>query len=193
MLNKQAFDTRYYKAGKFVSYEDYANARLPKSRNSGMDQVARVAILRRNRSTRADKFLDWLVSAPSVVRVLHLLTTSQERGAFDLLQSGQLQAIQVNVHKEEEDDRDKVMETYTFTIKYQADESGVKSPASVEIIGSDIQQATAGQVNAGLRAILKNISDTCDELPTLPGMCLPLWIVMAIYSPRSCSESTGIN
>lgn len=93
-----------------------------------------------------------------------------------MLRSGQLQAIQVSVHDGEEGDRDKVMETYTFTIKYQADDAGVNSPAGVAIVGSDIQQATAGQVNQGLRAILKKISDTCDELPRLPGMCLALCI-----------------
>lgn len=109
-----------------------------------------------------------------------------------MLRRRQLHAIQVNVHDGEQNDRDKVMETYTFAIRYQADDSGVKSPTSVEIIGSDIPQATDGQVNEGLRTILKSISGLCDELPRLPGLCLRP-CVCGYYSLRSSSESLRVD
>ncbi|KAK4502788.1 hypothetical protein PRZ48_006214 [Zasmidium cellare] len=148
LFTEDAFDLRQYKAGPVVPYAEYANAKLPTTAKTS-EKAASVMILRR-KGRRANLFLDWL-----------------EKGAFPLLEKGQLRAIRVNVHGDK-NDRDKVVETYTFTFRYQEDESGVRSPAGVEVTGSEVTLATAGQVNEGLRDILKAVSKICKSLPYLP-------------------------
>ncbi|KAF2164649.1 hypothetical protein M409DRAFT_25043 [Zasmidium cellare ATCC 36951] len=148
LLTRDVFDFRYYTAGSVKPYKDFANGKLPKTGDKHTD--AQVPILLRNKSRRSDLFLDWL-----------------DNGVFPLLRNRQLHSLQVNVHGDQ-DDRDKVVETYNFTIRYEKDGSGVRSPAGVDIIGSDVKLAASGHVNQDLREILRAMSKTCTSLPYLP-------------------------
>lgn len=91
----------------------------------------------------------------------------QETVAFPLLANGKLQAIQIYVHQDQ--DRDKIMEAYTFTIKYHPDGSGVKVPAGIEVGGDQETPEIVGYVNSDLQQVLRAIEELCGKLPILPG------------------------
>ena len=148
---EKAFDEQIYDlSDKIHPYEDYAAGRLGKSHFTARTPKTIMRILRRNRSKRADMFLDWL-----------------EKGAFPALQAGNLQALQVYVHAEPED-RDKVLETYTFTIKYQQDVGQKRTPSGLEMDkpGSDLVSVQV--TNMALQGLLQQIMKLCGELPDLP-------------------------
>lgn len=107
--------------------------------------------LNRKQSKRADVFLDWL-----------------EKGVFVALKDGTLKALQVYVHTDP-DDRDKVVETYTFTIKYHSDGQGGRLYAGLEIDSPGERGITVEATSKALHDLLRQIIKTCDELPELPG------------------------
>lgn len=108
-------------------------------------------VLCRKRSKRVDVFLDWL-----------------EKGVFVALKEGTLKALQVYVHTDP-DDREKVVETYTFTIKYHPDGRGGRLYAGIEIDSPGKASATVEATNRSLQVLLRQIFEICNELPELPG------------------------
>ncbi|KAF2770537.1 hypothetical protein EJ03DRAFT_335497 [Teratosphaeria nubilosa] len=104
-FDEAVFDEQVYEmSDKLHPYEDCAAAKLTKDISSARKLSTKMKVLRRGRSRRVEVFLDWL-----------------EMGVFPALKAGHLQALEVYVHPDRKD-RQKVLETYTFTIKYQTDE-----------------------------------------------------------------------
>lgn len=74
------------------------------------------------------------------------------------------------------DDRSKVIETYTFTVKYQANAENNPTPAAIEIGTSDDESVTVGATSHALQHLLQEILKLCESLPILPRRC-PLFAV----------------
>lgn len=154
--------------GPITPYDDYANGKLPTSSKGVQKPALNIKILRRNRSRRVDTFLDWLVSTSRVLTKSSLAHLLQEKGAFPLLAAGRLQAIQICVH-EDQYQREKVIESYAFAIKYEDDGSGSKSPVGVKVGRHQSCPANVGQANSNLQEVLGEIQKICKTLPHLPG------------------------
>ncbi|KAI7566359.1 hypothetical protein KC343_g4042 [Hortaea werneckii] len=150
LFSDKVFDEQFYVTGDHVhSYADYAAAKLPKTSPRDGTTATKMQVLRRGRSRRVDQFLDWL-----------------EKGAFVALKAGKLKALQLYVHADEES-RQKVVETYTFTIQYSKNAGDGQPVASVEFEspGSEINERTT---NLSLQFLLRQIDATCSRLPNLP-------------------------
>lgn len=82
------------------------------------------------------------------------------------LNAGTLKALQLYVHADE-DDRHKVIETYTFTIQYSKNAADEESVARIELDspGTKINVRTT---NLSLQVLLRQIDSMCGELPNLP-------------------------
>lgn len=89
-----------------------------------------------------------------------------EIGAFTALKAGQLKAIQIYVHAEPKD-RQKVIETYTFTIKYTKDDDDVKRLAGLEM-DTPGAMVSVQATNSALQDLLRQIMNACKDLPDLP-------------------------
>jgi meiosis-specific protein HOP1 len=63
-IPERAYEYRYYEMRETpLPYTDYAAARMPSFRNEADPHSTKLPVLMRDRSKRADVFLDWLVSA----------------------------------------------------------------------------------------------------------------------------------
>ena len=91
-----------------------------------------------------------------------------ETGAFAALKDRSLQALQVYVHADRSD-RQKVVETYTFTIKYLADEKHGRSLAGLEFQSPASSAVTTVDTNSALQQLLRDVMQLCEGLPDLPG------------------------
>lgn len=82
------------------------------------------------------------------------------------LKAGNLKALQLYVHADE-NDRRKVIETYTFTIQYSKNATDEKSVARIELDspGAKINVRTT---NMSLQVLLRQIDAMCGQLPNLP-------------------------
>ncbi|KAI7482037.1 hypothetical protein KC351_g6009 [Hortaea werneckii] len=150
LFSDRVFDEQFYVTGDHVhSYADYAAAKLPKTSPRDGTTATKMQVLRRGRSRRVDQFLDWL-----------------EKGAFVALKAGKLKALQLYVHADEKS-RQKVVETYTFTIQYSKNACDGQPVASVEFEspGSEINERTT---NLSLQFLLRQIDAACSRLPNLP-------------------------
>ncbi|KAK5131638.1 hypothetical protein LTR08_000765 [Meristemomyces frigidus] len=148
---EKAFDKQVYEMNDRIHpYEDYAAGKLTKNINGANSPSTAMRILRRGRSKRVDTFLDWL-----------------ENGAFAALKAGHLQALQVYVHADSAD-RQKVVETYTFTIKYTKDGGNGKAVAGLEMDGPGSPLVSIQATNSALQTLLRRIMDVCQGLPDLP-------------------------
>ncbi|KAI7182079.1 hypothetical protein KC316_g10017 [Hortaea werneckii] len=150
LFSDKVFDEQFYVTSDHVhSYADYAAAKLPKRSPRDGITATKMQVLRRGRSRRVDQFLDWL-----------------EKGAFVALKAGKLKALQLYVHADE-DDRRKVIETYTFTIQYSKNATDEKSVARIELDspGTKINVRTT---NVSLQVLLRQIDAMCSQLPNLP-------------------------
>ncbi|RMY35070.1 hypothetical protein D0866_04849 [Hortaea werneckii] len=150
LFTDKVFDEQFYVTGDHVhSYADYAAAKLPQKSPRDGTTATKMQVLRRGRSRRVDQFLDWL-----------------EKGAFVALEAGKLKALQLYVHADE-DDRRKVIETYTFTIQYSKNATDEKSVARIELDspGTKINVRTT---NMSLQVLLRQIDAMCGQLPNLP-------------------------
>ncbi|KAI7180799.1 hypothetical protein KC316_g10053 [Hortaea werneckii] len=150
LFSDKVFDEQFYVTGDHVhSYADYAAAKLPKRSPRDGTTATKMQVLRRGRSKRVDQFLDWL-----------------EKGAFVALKAGNLKALQLYVHADE-DDRRRVIETYTFTIQYSKNATDEKSVARIELDspGAKIDVRTT---NMSLQVLLRQIDAMCGQLPNLP-------------------------
>ena len=147
---EKAFDQQVYDMDdKIHPYEAYAAGQLAKDRSGAKGPATVMQVLRRGRSRRVDVFLDWL-----------------EKGAFAALKAGNLRALQVYVHADP-NDREKVLETYTFTIKYTEDAQSGKALAGLEM-DSPGAMVSVQATNSALQTLLRQVMDTCEALPELP-------------------------
>lgn len=66
--------------------------------------------------------------------------------------------------------RERVVETYNFTIKYHVDGKGGKTLAGLELDSPGEVGLTVEATNLSLHSLLRHIMDLCDGLPELPGI-----------------------
>lgn len=78
--------------------------------------------------------------------------------------------MQIYVHTDPED-REKVVETYTFTIKYHTSEARGQTIAGLEVESPGGPPLTVEATNLALQDMLRDIMSVCERLPDLPGMC----------------------
>ncbi|KAK4554686.1 hypothetical protein LTR86_008188 [Recurvomyces mirabilis] len=177
LFAEKTFDTQVYDMAQDVhSYKDYAAGKLARKASQANPPHTVMRILRRGRSRRADKFLDWL-----------------EKGAFVAIKAGHLHALQVYVHGDPED-RSKVLETYTFTFKYSVTDADRVNVTGVELDtpGSLISlQAT----NTAFQSMVRRLMAMCPTLPELPAqryVSMELFYAPSIsqYKPRDFVPST---
>ncbi|KAI7246101.1 hypothetical protein KC343_g7005 [Hortaea werneckii] len=143
LFSDKVFDEQFYVTGDHVhSYADYAAAKLPRTPPRDGTTATKMQVLRRGRSRRVDRFLDWL-----------------EKGAFVALEAGKLKALQLYVHADE-DDRRKVIETYTFTIQYSTNPADEKAVARIEL-DSPGTKLNVRTTNMSLQVLLRQIDATC--------------------------------
>ncbi|KAH9810921.1 HORMA domain [Teratosphaeria destructans] len=149
-FDEAVFDEQVYGMSDSIhSYDDYAAAKLAKEIPSTRKLSTKMQVLRRGRSRRVEILLDWL-----------------EMGVFPALRAGHLQALEVYVHPDRKD-RQKVLETYTFTIKYQTDEDA-RLLAGLQLDGPGSALVSVQATNLALQTLLRDIGAICDQLPTLP-------------------------
>lgn len=65
--------------------------------------------------------------------------------------------------------RERVIETYTFTIKYHKDARDGKTLASLDIDGPGNPLVSVQATNSALQSLLRQIMDISAGLPELPG------------------------
>jgi meiosis-specific protein HOP1 len=168
LFPEKAFEDRYYEMRETpLPYADFAAARMPSLKAEADQHSTKVPILLRQRSKRADLFLDWLVSAFSRHRQWHA-DNLQEKGVFPELDSGELRAVQLLIHPDKTS-RDTVLETYTFTVHYTVSEDGRRTPSGLAASSSENTVATTKATNTALQQLLRNVSSLCEDLPMLPG------------------------
>ncbi|KAK0946654.1 hypothetical protein LTR29_001823 [Friedmanniomyces endolithicus] len=157
---EKVFDSQIYRADNLISpYEEYAIGKLASDHGTASGLATTMQVLRRGRSKRADTFLDWL-----------------EKGAFPALRAGHLRAMQVYVHTDPLD-RSKVIERYTFSIKYKdADNRRVPSGLDFDAPGDPL--VSVGATNLSFQILLRQLYDVCDRLPVLPQ---PRFISMELF------------
>lgn len=124
--------------------------------------------LLRHRSRRVDVFLDWLVSPIVSVRYLPNTKRAEENGAFTALRAGNLQALQVYVHVDPAH-REKIVETYTFRVKYFPATGDNRKPSGLELDSSKSALVSVEATNKALGDLLRQVAQLCDSLPDLPG------------------------
>lgn len=94
----------------------------------------------------------------------------QEKGAFKALKEGHLQALQVYVHPDDQH-RERVLESYTFTIKYDQRGGDERTVTGLELDGPDSSLVSVQASNSALQGFLRQIMGLCSGLPELPGSC----------------------
>lgn len=163
-----AFDEQIYEMSDTIHpYKDYAAGKLAKDRSEANAPSTAMRILRRGRSKRVDMFLDWLVCKERETGAA-VAEKIQEKGAFTALKAGHLRALQIYVHADPSD-RQKVIETYTFTIKYSESADKGKVLAGLEMDGPGSPQVSVQATNSAFQSLLRQIMDVCASLPELPG------------------------
>lgn len=76
--------------------------------------------------------------------------------------------MQVCVHLNS-DDREQVVETYTFTIKYHTDESSGETLAGLEVDGPKGDPLTLEATSEAMQKMIRGITKLTEKLPSLPG------------------------
>jgi hypothetical protein len=169
LFPEKAFADRYYEMRETpLPYAEFAAARMPSHKGEADEHSTRLPVLIRERSRRADLFLDWLVSARTELRSRRYTDNTQEKGVFPELDSGELRAVQLLIHPNKES-RDTVLETYTFTVHYTVSEDGRRTPSGLGATSSGSTMATAKATNTALQQLLRSVSSLCRDLPVLPG------------------------
>ncbi|KAK5677100.1 hypothetical protein LTS10_010289 [Elasticomyces elasticus] len=150
-FSEKVFERQLYEMADHIhTYEDYTAGKLAKHKHEAAEPAITMCILKRGRGKRADLFLDWL-----------------EKGAFTALQAGTLRALQVYVHADEED-RTKVIEMYTFTIKYGKNGENGMTPNGLELDSPGNELVTVEATNQSLQTLLHQLCAMCERLPALP-------------------------
>ncbi|EME44840.1 hypothetical protein DOTSEDRAFT_87353 [Dothistroma septosporum NZE10] len=148
LLPKIAFHEQVIEHGNRMVYADYANGKLNNKKSTKVHMA--IQAMQRGKSKRTDMFLTWL-----------------ENGAFTALKDGHLRAVQLNIHAQP-DSRDKVLETYTFTVKYDSGGAFEKKIAGVQMNGQKSVARTVEATNIGLQSLLRELIACSNALPALP-------------------------
>jgi meiosis-specific protein len=97
---------------------------------------------------------------------------SQENGAFDALSKRVLHAIQINISENAENPTH-VVESYTFTFRYQSSAEGAKTLAGVTMQDPTGADTTVKNIKYALQMFIRKIVKLCEMLPELPGTTNP--------------------
>ncbi|PIA94498.1 hypothetical protein CB0940_08124 [Cercospora beticola] len=167
-FSEKAFDEQTYTTGpRLPTYREYINGKLPKGEKNDGGMATVMKVLRRKRSKRADKFLDWL-----------------EKGAFVALEEGRLSALQIYVHTDP-DHPEQVVETYTFAIKYHSDGRGGRVFAGIEVDSPGREGITIEATSIALQSLIRHVNQLCEGLPDLPEK---RYVSMALFYPEDCKD-----
>lgn len=82
-----------------------------------------------------------------------------------------MQALQLLIHTNAEE-RDKVIETYTFTVNYHDLSDGSQSATGLKLDSSSKSVTTVSTASEDLQSLLRSVIDLCEDLPSLPGLFL---------------------
>ncbi|OQO13343.1 hypothetical protein B0A48_01571 [Cryoendolithus antarcticus] len=174
LFPSKAFDNRYYEMRDDVlPYEDFANANMPDDGKEAAKPHTKLPVLRRGRSRRADKFLDWL-----------------ENGAFNEIDSGNLRAVQILLNVDPKQ-RTAVLETYTFTIQYSDPAAAKRVPIGVHIGKPLTPSATVQSTNKALQTLVRGIDTMCKDMSELPKkrlLSMQLWYNNAVPRPGNVTD-----
>ncbi|KAF2860691.1 hypothetical protein K470DRAFT_276781 [Piedraia hortae CBS 480.64] len=164
------FDQQVYMmSDRIYPYRDYASGKLPRKSGSTQVPCTVMKVLRRGRSRRVDKLLDWL-----------------EKVAFVAIKEGRLQSLQIGVHPDQSDNQT-VIESYEFSINYINDANRGRSPSGIRMSGSDIPIISAEASNSALQTMLRQTMHICEVLPELPA---DRYISMGLVYNEPTDEST---
>lgn len=83
------------------------------------------------------------------------------------MKAGNLHSLQVYVHADA-NDREKVVETYTFTIKYVPHADSGRTLAGFEMDSPSSAVISVDNTNGALQLLLRQIAELCQGLPDLP-------------------------
>nr|OQO24264.1 hypothetical protein B0A51_10124 [Rachicladosporium sp. CCFEE 5018] len=174
LFPSKAFDNRYYEMRDDVlPYEDFASANMPEDGKKAAKPHTKLPVLRRGRSRRADKFLDWL-----------------ENSAFNEIDSGNLRAVEVLVNVDPKQ-RTAVLETYTFTIQYSDPVAAKRVPIGVHMGKPLTPSATVQSTNKALQTLVRGINTMCKDMPELPNkrlLSMQLWYNNAVPQSRTVTN-----
>jgi hypothetical protein len=92
--------------------------------------------------------------------------------------------VQIYVHADDVD-REKALETYTFSVQYQKDaNNGVSTPLSLQLDGPD-SVTTLEATMVSLMLSMQQMGRVISRLPDLPGMSVAL-----LVNDQSADQST---
>ncbi|KAK5174176.1 uncharacterized protein LTR77_001256 [Saxophila tyrrhenica] len=166
LLADKAYDMQEYDSTATIQpYDEYASGRAALTRRRSTQRSAKLQVLRRGRSKRVDLLLDWL---------------RQEHGAFPALQAGNLRSMEIHVHTDPEHP-ERVVETYTFKIRYAPRPKGGQLLAGVQLEGPGGSSASVGATNEALKGLLRQLIAHCADLPDLPSK---RYMSMALFYER---------
>jgi hypothetical protein len=101
--------------------------------------------------------------------VIFQLIVWQEKGVIPALQASQLHSVQIYVHADDAD-REKALETYTFSVQYQKDaNNGISTPLSLQL-DSPGNITTLEATMVSLMLSMRQMDRILLRLPELPGM-----------------------
>ncbi|OQO11242.1 hypothetical protein B0A48_05498 [Cryoendolithus antarcticus] len=174
LFPSKAFDDRYYEMRDDVlPYEDFASANMPDDGKKAARPHTKLPVLRRGRSRRADKFLDWL-----------------ENGAFSEIEPGNLRAVEILLNVDPKQ-RTAVLETYTFTIQYSDPAAAKRVPIGVHMGKPLTPSATVQSTNKALQMLVRGIDTMCKDMPELPKkrlLSMQLWYNNALPRPGNVTN-----
>jgi hypothetical protein len=93
----------------------------------------------------------------------------QEKGAFSALKQENLHALQICVHLNAKD-REQVVETYTFTIKYHTDQESGQTIFGLEVDSPGGRPVTLEATSEAMQRMVRGITNLTERLPSLPGV-----------------------
>lgn len=76
--------------------------------------------------------------------------------------------MQLFIHPDKEN-RNSVLETYTFTFHYANRGNGRRTPSGLAVDSSGNVASTVKATNTALQQLLRTVSSLCEDLPELPG------------------------
>nr|POE47192.1 hypothetical protein CFP56_00524 [Quercus suber] len=119
-------------------------------------------------------------------------TKIQEKGAFVALEAGNLDALQVYIHPDEEC-RTNVLEQYTFKILYSAPKQNQRAPISLEVDSPGKVRTTVEDSSNALQALIRQLASLSSVLPVLPGRFISLKWQLEFQLIRSSSQAHVID
>ncbi|KAF2739617.1 DNA-binding protein [Polyplosphaeria fusca] len=160
----ECFDFQVYKnISDEYTYRDFAKDSGKAKQGTGKS----VYVLKQGRSSRADKFINWL-----------------QTGVFDALQRSYLRGLQISMF-EDRNHPTQIVELYSFTFNYAVSADGSRTVAAMDISRPGGESLTIRHTNAGVQALVREIALLSGTLPLLPDHC---FLEMRLLYTDDCPE-----